>query len=81
MNAEDMAILDRIERLAFQAGLASRNDTKAESKPVLKPEAEVVLRKLAKIGKTCNLIGAAVYGSTVEDNVNYEELIALGRVM
>lgn len=78
MTAEDMAILDRIERLAFQAGLASGNgQTKS-----LPTEAETILRKLAKMGRTYpNNIGSALYGLAAEDNVTWEEIVALGKVM
>ena len=78
MTAEDMAMLDRIERLAFQAGLASGNgQTKS-----LPTEAETILRKLAKIGReNPNTIGVALFGYTAEDYITWEEIVALGKVM
>lgn len=84
MNTEDMAILDRIERLAFQAGVASRNELKPEPKEELKPEAKVVLSKVVQIGKDYpTFVGTALSGIGTDSShvLTWEEVIALSKVM
>jgi hypothetical protein len=82
MNAEDMAMLDRVERLAFQAGVGARGQgEQTEKSEKVKPEVEVVLRKLAQIGRDYpSFTGTAVSG--MGDHVlTWEEVVALSKVM
>ena len=83
MNIEDGVILERIERLAFQAGLAGRGSEIEVPKPeAIKPEIEVLFRQLKKVIESHSVdIGAALYGSAIENNLTWEEIRAAIKVM
>lgn len=81
MNLSDTEILDRIERLAKEAGQANRHD---QSRPADPPKPcgfhKETLRKLklwadGNRGASADCI--AIYGALLENNITYPELCAL----
>jgi hypothetical protein len=70
-DIEMSLVMDRIERLAYQAGVAARGGV--PDKPVAE---HPIIKKLRHIGKTMtSSTGTAVYGVLVEDNIDWSEII------
>jgi UDP-N-acetylglucosamine enolpyruvyl transferase len=68
-------VMDRIERLAFQAGVAAGGGAK-RTQPDQPKEEHTVIKKLRHIGKSMtSCTGTALYGPLVEDNIEWSELI------
>jgi hypothetical protein len=73
MDITDREVIERIERLAFQAGVAARGTTE---KPAEKPEEDAIVKKLRNIGKTYTRnTGTALFGASVAENIEWSELI------
>jgi hypothetical protein len=78
MNVEDALILERVERLAFQAGVASRGE--GQSKP--KPEIENLFRKLKKVSENnSTMTGDCLFATSSSNNLNWEDIRAAVAVM
>jgi hypothetical protein len=76
MTAEDMAIIDRIERLAFQAGVATGSGKQSEPP---KTEAEKkVLAALRGISKECPSYEGSMY-AIVGYNLEWSDIHALNK--
>jgi hypothetical protein len=78
MDVNDLAILEKIERLAYQAGAAGRGDK--ETKPGLSEKGAAIFRKLKAIGlANPNNSGVAVYAASPEFNLEWEEIAAFAK--
>jgi hypothetical protein len=76
MNVEDLVILERIERLAFQAGAAGKSAEPAKRE--LGPVARQVLKKIVKVHEDNRAsAGPALFAYAPEDNLNWEDIHAL----
>ena len=71
MNMEDREILDRLERLAFQAGQA----TKAPRAEMREEHPTLTNLRKAVLETNAGCAGPAIFGPAVPDNVSWEELI------
>jgi len=76
MKVEDLTMIERIERLAFQAGAAS------SGKPMeVKPEVKLVLNKLVNIARSSpGNIGPAIFGTQAQDNLEWSDIYAMAKV-
>ena len=81
MNVEDMVVLEKIERLAFQAGAGLRGAVQAELKATeVKVEPHPLLARLAQLGRDYpGNVGVALYGLDASRNITWEEIVALGK--
>ena len=78
MDIQDIAILDRIERLAYQAGVASRGgggEARVDA-PACEPDVVRKLRAIGRLPGNSQMSGVAIYGANIEDNIDWPELIA-----
>ncbi len=87
MDADVMAMLDRVERLAFQAGIGAGGkaapptpappDGTAEE-PALTPAEKEVLRRLRAVAKACpGNLGVALFAVSIDDNLEWSHIYAL----
>lgn len=78
MTAEDTAILDRVERLAYQAGMwaAGRGAMAPEPKPESKPkvDSEFNRRMRAVAANNQASTGEALYAADFADNLRWEDV-------
>jgi len=79
VDIADRELIERIERLAFQAGVAARG-----SKPVDSDSKESgehpLLKKLRALGLAYETnVGIALYAPTVEGNITWEEIVGFAK--
>jgi hypothetical protein len=75
MNVEDMVLLEKIERLAWQAGAAGKREPGKEKKTAPDPFIEKLkVRVSRQVGNDAS--NCLLYGNTPEENITLGEVRA-----